>query len=1528
MKVPAEAFARCLPVFVFCLFFPLASHAQRTWNNAGIGLDWSTTANWVAGEPIDDDGVENDVIIESLAAGSFDVEITQPGEIARVIYLGRTGDDTVTMTGGDLVCRSLRLVAKDNGSVATFNFLDGTITVTDNVTNSAASGGTAIVNNNQAVHISGEGETTNTFGTAVFNMGDIGSTASPVLNYASGRFELSTSNADITGRGVQSAVFNLFNGTVTATNNQNFIIGQRNNNTTSTANIMGGLVDTGAGDTNMNNGNSTLNVSGGEFRTDVLNLQNNLGGNSDSHVNVTGGLLTVQDINDRAGTSELNLQGGTFEIRGGTNRDVDALVVGGGKLRIGTFSQPLSVAGSATITGTPELELFPQSGAGAGLTRWIGGTDVWGPNELAKWEGLVSPDGNVGAGASFNVINASSMTGGNNFFINDPDWSTTQNGNSLAIVSQAGFVTDPLTAFFNGPGDVVSRSMDLVLGSAAGTDAAGVEINMGTLLVPGANEMIIGVPGGAGTVTQTGGNVTLNDDLRYLDTGGTYFLRGGTLNVTGDIVEDSTAVTNAQLYIEGGNLIVGGNITTQSFRTGNTAGFPGIYFLPSGKTLTNTGTFYTGLNDIGLFTVGGGTVNAGATILSENGDAQNSELEVAGGVFNANGTIDIGRRGNDAGGSFLIASGGTFNANATLRFGNNGGHGTVQVDNSSGGGTFVANGNITTGTRGDVFLQNGGTFVLGGDPGTRNISNFSQNSGGVLVLRVPSSLTFISLNVSGTTTVDPGAQVDVQAGFGAGSVVDSVSWIAGNGVWDTSAANWLADDFVTNVIPANGAGFIQTNDEYTFLTGTVGTILNPANLTPNAGWSVINPSGNMNELAVRRTGSQIGVGPALAIISTGVTVNRDTDLAISPAGGSDAAGLDLSGGTQLFVTDAGGDPCLLIGGDDLGVINQGTIGTTLADAVTVDGDLKFGGSGPDGGTYNLNSGTLSIGGSIVEGEIPGSPNPSVNSAQMQINTEQAGDVNALSVGGTIEVQRFSVAEADGAGMPGSPVTHTVMNPLTTSGDLVVGMGLIDGSTYAHGELIADGTGGPIIANQMIIGSQGNPGAANIGSVSGGSSGVVTLSGSQTLDVIGGRLSIAGENNDDVGTAGSFTMGDSVAVSVSGSNTEVGRGGNGTFTMSGGTFVQKTSNFVLGQSGAGIGSGSDPASGIVAFSGGTITVGDGDDGPLNSDLNFNEGNADWTQSGAANLVIERNINLGSGSSNPSSFSLQGNSTVQVGENFDFRSGNGTDTVTIDGAASLDVSRDFDGLDGTNNVFNVLGSAATIQIDDDMLLDGSIGISFTADATGVSKINVGDGIDNPARAREDQLSLNNAVLDVDLSALSGTPVNIVLFDLNATATKVGASGVFAGLPQDAVLTTTTTGAAMDYTIDYAFGPDGNDIALVSVSGPLDDDDGDFIVNLLEDAFDSDRNDPNSGREGLPTISSDGSSVTIQFRVLDSPGAKTYTVQQSIDGVIWTPAPGVPTASVDQSGSTASTTLMELSLALPGPPHRLMLRILVEE
>ena len=117
---------------------------------------------------------------------------------------------------------------------------------------------------------------------------------------------------------------------------------------------------------------------------------------------------------------------------------------------------------------------------------------------------------------------------------------------------------------------------------------------------------------------------------------------------------------------------------------------------------------------------------------------------------------------------------------------------------------------------------------------------------------------------------------------------------------------------------------------------------------------------------------------------------------------------------------------------------------------------------------------------------------------------------------------------------------------------------------------------------------------------------------------------------------------------------------------------------------------------------------------------------------------------------------------------------------------------------------------IGSDDGTLTNGEGTLTFTSSATGISTLDVSTAV-----TLNDGSVAGFADLVVDLSAGVGLPSDIVLIDVGETGTVFGS---FRNLPEGA--TDPSFGGRM---ITYAYGPDGNDIALVpssAVNGDYDD------------------------------------------------------------------------------------------------------------
>ncbi len=122
----------------------------------------------------------------------------------------------------------------------------------------------------------------------------------------------------------------------------------------------------------------------------------------------------------------------------------------------------------------------------------------------------------------------------------------------------------------------------------------------------------------------------------------------------------------------------------------------------------------------------------------------------------------------------------------------------------------------------------------------------------------------------------------------------------------------------------------------------------------------------------------------------------------------------------------------------------------------------------------------------------------------------------------------------------------------------------------------------------------------------------------------------------------------------------------------------------------------------------------------------------------------------------------------------------------------------GVAGAAGRFEVVGTGGTINVSDQLRVDGDSFMKWTMDATGVSPINVDGAV----------TLVSGATLELDFTALPGPIGNIPLINVGGVAT---ASGNFANATEG------TTYLGGQYTLTYA-GGDGNDIVLVDGGTPV--------------------------------------------------------------------------------------------------------------
>ncbi|MFT5123392.1 MAG: T5SS/PEP-CTERM-associated repeat protein, partial [Verrucomicrobiales bacterium] len=1241
-------------------------------------------------------------------------------------------------------------------------------------------------------------------------------------------------------------------------------------------------------------GSGTLNLFDGTVDTSLTQFgrSNGLGG----IVNIQGGEYIARGnitTGAAAQDADFNLSGGVLDLSASAAayNILNLTMQGDATMRYqarATGFTPLNVISNGTFTaGTIDVLDPPLSGAStANTATWVASTDTWDLDGTKWLNNAGSPgipavaSGVIFTGAVFDVMTTTAGTfSGVNTLAASPDWELVTPDPLTVAVRRTGPPLDggPAVARIDNPLSAVARNSDLHIFNGLGSDATRLDVIDGSLILAPGSELILG-GSVAGDYNHNGGS-TVMETLRYGTSlagfGGTVNLRGGSLHVTGDIIEHAINVNAAQMYIDGGALIADGDITVQSFRTGNGVGSTGSYVQTNGQVIVNTGTFVVGIAGTGTHHLDDGTIvvknnliigdtNTGKGTLNIGRPGTTPHLSVGSdNLGNANSAFDIG----DQGPGFVNLTNGTVVTDSDLIFGrtSTAGGGTLHVA----GGRFTALRDVEVGvaTNAAIHLE-GGELELLADTNLREILDYTQSNA---VLRIGAN------NVSGDSTpltildegvFGPGALIDLtgaQTGL-ASITTNAVSWVGGDGVWNTDTNNWL--NLAGNAyLPSNGQNFIPTGMVYAALTGAnlVGT-----NLVQSANPDLeLVVSGN-DTLSLKVIGEGLGGQPVAAILASANTVTRDTGLRISPEFRADAAKLTVSNGAL----NVDGD--LSLGGTQYGIVDQ------LGGDVTLAGDLLFGGtfSGTRGGTYNLNQGSLTVG-AITELEI------AIDSAQLHWNG------GSLNVRDSIELQRFSVAEIMATN------TAVVTVPVYTSGGFTVGS-----FTNAVGHLTLRGAD---LVHQ--------PSVVILGQTSNAKGTLVVEDGSM---IIRTGLDVGGDNQGDAGTEGVMIVGTDAGpgpyISSTGGNVEIGRAGKGTLTMKSGTFDQLSSNLVLGQY--------TGSTGTFNIEGGTYRM------SALTDFNMNAATGVVNQTGGT-VEVGRSLNLGSNAASLYTYHLDGG-LLTIGANLDFRT-NGDDAFNLNGGSLVFTN-------GAGTIFADRTGVHTFNFTDGLLkncerFQGSLeqqgGVLDIGASAGLMTI-TGDYTGSAAGTLKVELDWDPAAgpaqpgVDYDQLVVNGntdlTDLNLDVSVLNPAITNAPVGTVFTIVDGANPITGFVSGPSfIDVGGTPFFVNHGSDLQLILFSNDLQKDaDLDGVPDLQELAFGTDASDGGTGPEALPHIVRvDGTTVRVLYRQVTNPLIPlSYGVTATTD--LSTPAPwplvGVGTPSSPQpNGLPAGVTQMEADFSV---------------
>lgn len=771
---------------------------------------------------------------------------------------------------------------------------------------------------------------------------------------------------------------------------------------------------------------------------------------------LNGGVLTA--VSETIG----NLGTGTVTQTGGSNTTTGTLVVANGTNSTGSYglttgtliaaSETIGSQGSGTFTaqgGTNTIggSLTLAAAIGSSGTYTLSGGTVSATGETIGGQG----SGTFTATGGSNIAKGSLVVGGS--------------------ASATGVYTLGGNSTLQSQGDVTIGNLASATGTfnfnTAAVDAATFAIGSNTLHVGGA---------GTGTFTQGGGLIAGAVDVGAQAGGsGTYQLNGGTISATNETI--GNAGTGTLIEAGGDN-----TITTGDLIVGNANGGDGTYQVNQGALTVQTGSitlgaqasstgtlvFDTGPADTGeitigsqqlvvgdggsgVFTQGGGTLQADLLVASQIGSTGSVELD-AGTIISAGQTIGDAGTGNfnQKGGTNIITTSGLLVGNAT----------PVGLPPIVKGGS-----NYTLAATADLEIQ-AGDLVLGGTGNSSGNFNFNYAPGDAATLNIANGVVQVGFHGSGkfnqaagtlNAKVIVGSQVGSQGTYElAGGTVSSLGQVVGN-----NGTGTFKQDDGTNTINGNGDLLIGA------LSLGFGTYkLNGGQLS--AGSELLGNDG-LGSFVQKGGSNLIGNGTlALGVQADGSGAYELDTGTLTPSvlnvGTGSTSGQEIVGdlGTGNFV-QKGGTNTLSGGNLSVGVANTGTY-TMSGGTLTVQGntpqpdvDINLGAQSGGKGILTVGTGTVIAPKLLIGGFGTGIVNATTSGIIM------IGSLVQMAAGSTLTAQKGSVLI--GSGLSAAPGTVQVGNNAS-----LIGAGLLDTTLDIATQGTATVSGGLLDVTGAIIGA--------------------------------------------------------------------------------------------------------------------------------------------------------------------------------------------------------------------------------------------------------------------------------------------------------------------------------------------------------------------------------------------------------------------------------------------------------------------------
>jgi hypothetical protein len=1171
---------------------------------------------------------------------------------------------------------------------------------------------------------------------------------------SAGSLGLSTTTGAITNSGTINAAnnvnLNVGSGNLTNTGQIASNTGNINVNAPKTTDInvnaLGGTFQASSGNINVRasdyNGNANINLNGGNYFSNNLNLNAGNGAINTNVGQVSGNLNSTSAVEHFIGATN-NLILGANKISGDPTfvNTAGNIVISS----LNTFTQDVAILASGNITANNASAQIVDSGdnvimiAGAAITIQNGGVTTSGVPGTDLSNGGAAPSATA-------TVNFAAGTGGN------IDLTTSTAG---TIISTSSTVTNggSVTLIAQGSGSTGGKVL-LNAGSTINTSATALDTDGGNVTI-----IASGSPAVAGNTIQIGGILTGGGPtVTFVNAGGTggsvsilteqAIGKGGApvvFNTSGDITAGS--IQTSGVPVANSNISIGGDI--------NTAGSGGI------SRATNTATTGATAGSINIqtsgnisaqnllaFGAGGGGGQGGASSPA----VSSSQIGGNGGaganitVSSSHGSITIAGTVNSSGGAGGGGGGGGTDQKSTFGSGGAGGSGgtagaiilsSAQRSVSVSEGVYAGDGGQgESGQAGDnpaggAGGGGGGSFGGGGGGGAAGAANTVKPSGaggGGIFGGGGAGGTFgnspAAFGGSGGNGLSGGA-----GGVGGTSNGSSGSLGAGgnSGLQGASFGNFADNTGLggSNVPGFNGAAVtLSQNNDISITASSI-------NLSPlfvstlaifgrtitytSAAEILTGAQTATNKTVVNTTGSGTFTNPTSATVNFGSLSFTGHSLAILSGGGITAGTIDLSngvgnGGNLTLIADASFTPANTNLPPNSDISTEFTISGTSGNAgnITVGAINTFAGS-----TAGSSAGSImavAFDGSISLGSVD---------AHGDSNTGIGGAVTVIGQGVTLGTINTSAHDAGpinvfaatplaagitvtNGGLAGSFINGTGSGAINLGGNLSAVGAALTGviNLSAGGNITYSGARDLILANTVTLGSTGGTlgtatsslllntnnvnitGASGLATVTDVSNGETVTNGGGT-GAIGGTFGFLGTGPitfaSNLSAGGTFSIVNSNSLGVS----------NGNIVVSGilsATGAGSTFNAITNGSGSIFGTGSASATTVNLITGsGTIGTN------FATPFQVAAANLAPTSTGLVSITDSQSMTLtGSGINAASSIFLSttnnGDVTVhgQVGGN-----SSGVVTLSAGGSGNITANQDIHGgtltlLSGTGNI----------------------------------------------------------------------------------------------------------------------------------------------------------------------------------------------------------------------------------------------------